>query len=380
MAFVRNPHINRLAAHSTLNTLAWGVSGVFWTVFLRRAGVAPDLIFLAFGGTLMLRLALRPMVLRVVPLIGPGATLMLGTALVALQYPALALVHGPGLALVACCVVTAAGSVFYWTCYHAFFAALGDHALRGRQLAVRQMLGAIAGIVGPIVGGVMLARWGPWSAFGAAAAIEAAALLPLVGLPEPRFERVAPREAYARARVGAVLFFTDGWIAGCTMVSWDTFMFGALGARFDAFGGALALSALVGALGGAVLGRVIDLGHARPAAFVNAAALAATLLLKSLVAAEPLPVLAPAAKAAPQGGFYIPALMIAVYNAAKAAPCPLRFQFVAEGGWDIGGALACALAAIAAAMGTGLQTIILFALPVVAVQALVLNRHYAAHA
>jgi hypothetical protein len=44
-------------------------------------------------------------------------------------------------------------------------------------------------------------------------------------------------------------------------------------------------------------------------------------------------------------GLYLPAWMTPVYNEAKISPCVLRFQFAAEGGWDVGGALAGGMAA-----------------------------------
>jgi DHA1 family inner membrane transport protein len=146
--FLANPHINRLAAHSTLHHLAWGISGVFFAVFLLGAGIAPAAIFLSIAGIRVVRFALRPLVLLVIPAIGLRRTMMLGTFLFALQYPALAFVDGPGPALLAFCAITALGEGFYFRCYHALFAALGDAEHRGSQLGVRQGLAAVASLVG----------------------------------------------------------------------------------------------------------------------------------------------------------------------------------------------------------------------------------------
>jgi hypothetical protein len=79
------------------------------------------------------------------------------------------------------------------------------------------------------------------------------------------------------------------------------------------------------------------------------------------------------------GGLYIPALMSAIYNEAKASPCPLRFHFAAEGGWDAGGTAACLLAAAVCAADAPLQAVILLALPMVAVQCWLLIASYARH-
>ena len=56
----------------------------------------------------------------------------------------------------------------------------------------------------------------------------------------------------------------------------------------------------------------------------------------------------------------------------------LRFQFAAEGGWDAGGALAGGVAATICFFGLPVEAAILPALPMVLVQALLLERSYAA--
>jgi len=76
------------------------------------------------------------------------------------------------------------------------------------------------------------------------------------------------------------------------------------------------------------------------------------------------------------GGLHIPTLMSALYNEAKASPCPLRYQFAAEGGWDAGGTLSCLAAAALCAADLPLELAIVLALPMVPVQALLLMRSY----
>jgi hypothetical protein len=76
------------------------------------------------------------------------------------------------------------------------------------------------------------------------------------------------------------------------------------------------------------------------------------------------------------GGLHIQTLMSALYNEAKAAPCPLRFQFAAEGGWDAGGTLSCLVAAALCAADLPLQLAIVLALPMVPLQARLLMVSY----
>jgi MFS transporter, DHA1 family, inner membrane transport protein len=378
MSLFANPGVNRVVTHTALQHLAWGASAVFSVVFLLRAGLPAAVVFLVFAGVLLLRFALRPVVLLVAPALGLRRTLILGSVLLAAQFPALALVQGPGLGLALYCAVAALSDVFYWTTYHAAFATLGDSERRGTQIGASLVLNTIAGVLGPLLGGMMLAALGPWAAFGTAAAIELVAIVPLWGLRFAAVPRHAPAGAYEAARAGFFLFCTDGWIICGSAIAWDIVAFRALGARYDAFGGLLALSALAGALGGMALGRFIDQGHGGHAVRLSALGCALSLGLKAACGTDPALVVAAAAAATIVGGLYFPTLMTAFYNAAKAAPCALRFQIAAEAGWDVGGGLACVTSAALIAAAAPLQGVILLALPAVAVQALLLNRRYRA--
>src|SRR5487761_283284 len=368
--FFANRAVNRLAVHTALQQLAWCMSGAFFGVYLLRAGLAPSVLFLASAGVLTLRFVLRPLVLLVAPRIGLRQTLVIGTLLSALQYPAVGLVHGADVTLVLFCTIGALAGVFYWPCYHTFFAALGDREYRGSQVGVRQVLMGIAAVLGPAAGGIMLTNFGPWVAFGTAAAV------PLFAVREPPLARRSPRGAYAAAWNGVCLFAVDGWMLAGAVLAWDVTMFRALQSRFDQFGGVLALAALAGALGSVVLGRFIDLGHARRVIGFNTAMLCTGILLRTFCTLSPTTVIAVALFTTMLGGMYVPVLMTAVYNASKSSPCPFRFQFAAEGGWDFGGASVSVIAAALCAVGLSPQSTILLALPAVLTQAWLLARVY----
>jgi hypothetical protein len=373
-----NRDLSLLAAHSALQQLAWGIFTAFSAVFLLQRGLSAAEIFLCFGLIIVLRFAIRPIVLLSVRSIGLRATLIVGTFLYGLQSPLLAPVHGLDVALLIYCVAAALAQAFYWTAYHTMFAAIGDAADRGSQVGWRQLLIAIAGTVGPAVGGSMLTIAGPWWSFGAAAVVELVAIVPLLDVVEPRIALAAPYPGLALYKRGIALFASDGWIFNSAVWAWNLILFQTLNDRYDAFGGALAMLALVGALSGLLLGRFIDLGHARGAALINTAALGGTLLAKALCGTNAVSVLAVAFGTAALGGLYIPSLMTAIYNEAKASPCPFRFHFVCEMGWDVGGALVCLVAAVVCACGLSLQSVILLALPMVVLQAVVLDASYAA--
>jgi MFS transporter, DHA1 family, inner membrane transport protein len=371
-----NTDVQRLTLHVAISSLATALSSVFSVVFLVRAGLTPTQIFLASAAFFVVRLVTRPIVLAVAPIVGVRRALIWGVVLTAVSCPMLAPVHGVDFALAAYIAVSALGQAFYWTCFHIFFSAHSDDDRRGSQLGFLQVLSAVAALIGPGIGGLLLTRFGPWVAFGVAALIALLSALPLLRIEEPPVPRAVPDGAYAAAKNGAMLYFADGWIQ-VSLTAWSIVMFYALGARYDSFGGTLSLAGLAGAAGGMMLGRHIDKGHGRRALWLNAFILAAGLVLRSVTFGHAGAVIAVAVGTTLFGGLYVPAWMTPVYNEARISPCLLRFQFAAESGWDMGGMIAGILGAAMCYWGLPVAAVILMALPMVPVQALLLERSYA---
>jgi DHA1 family inner membrane transport protein len=212
MTLFSNRDLNRLAVHSTMHQLAWAISSAFSAVFLLRQGLSQNAIFLCLAAIIVLRFTFRPAVLCSARTIGLRSTLIIGTFLYGVQSPLLALVHGLGVALLVYCAVAALAQAFYWTCYHAMFAAIGESTSRDSQVGWRELLVGIAGIVGPAMGGIMLTVAGPWAAFGVAGVIEFAAIVPLLDVVEPPIAHTAPLGAFVFYKRGVLLLGSDGWI------------------------------------------------------------------------------------------------------------------------------------------------------------------------
>lgn len=377
MTYFTNSAISRLALHNTAGTLALAMSAAFSAAFLLRAGLSPARIFLSFAAILALRFAARPIVLYAAPVLGLRRTFIFGAFVNALSYPALAFVDGIGVGLLAFIVLSAVGQVFYFTCYHVFFTAHSDGDRRGAQVGAFQMFGTLAAVAGPAAGGLLLAMRGPQLTFAVAFFIALAGILPLLRIGELPLARKAPPRAYAAARTGVKLFFADGWMQVSLTSAWSIVLFEALHDRYDFFGGTLSVAALAGAAGGLWLGCHIDRGHARQAVWINAAILALVVAARVATFGNAAAAVAVAVVTTAVGGFYFPSWLTAVYNEAKLAPCTLRFQFAAEGGWDAGGAAAALIAAALCGLGLPVEAVILLALPMVLAQAFVLERSYA---
>ena len=376
MAFLRNRTVNLINLHYGIQALAQGMGGVFFVVFMLRAGLSVPTALCAMTAILAGRFALRPSVLVFARIWGLKPAVVFGTIGIALQYPALAQVHGIGWPLLALVAIASVGDTFYWSSYHAYFATVGDSEHRGHQVGAREALAAVAGIVAPLIGAWALIAFGPRIAFGAVGVVQACAAIPLLGTPNVAVARTAPG-AFRAAREGILLFAADGWFAAMYVIVWQIVLFLALGQSYSAYGGAMALAALVGAASGMLLGRNIDAGHGKRAVLIAYAVVAAVTLLRASSLGTPWLAVGANAFGALSACLQVPALMTAVYNLAKASPCPLRFHIAAEGGWDAGCAAGCLTAAALAAAGISLAFALVLALLGTAASVFLLRRYYA---
>jgi DHA1 family inner membrane transport protein len=375
MAFLRNRAVNWINLHSGIHALAQGLGAMFVLVFLLRSGVAVPMALCAMALIFATRFVVRPAILLAATRVGLKPLSISGTLLSALQYPLLALVQGVDGTLVAYCLFSALGEAIYWTSHHAYMSLLGDTEHRGQQISAGFALATLAGIVAPLVGAWMLLHAGPRLAFGAAAAVQALAALPLLALPN---FRIAPSAAGAfRASLpGVALFLSDGWMGVSLAFVWPIALFLSLDSSLSAYGGAVALAAVVGAGSGLLLGRHIDAGHGRRAVALAYGLISTTLILRSLSVETAWLAVTAHALGALGGAVLGPTQMTPVYNLAKLSPCALRFHIAAEGGWDLGCCCGCLVAASLLALGAPLSAVMLLGFAGIAGQVFLLRRYY----
>ena len=379
MAFFQNRAVNLINLHYAITAVALGGGGAFWSVYLLKAGVSVPGVLIASAATFGLRLVMRSFLLLLAVRTGLRWLVAIGSVLMALSFLPLAEVHGVGWTLLILVVVTALADTVYWPSYHAYFASLGDEEHRGQQLGIREAVNAMLGIVSPLAAGWVLVTFGPRLAFAVTAVIMALAAVPLLWMPDVPIARSAPG-AMRAAFSGAMLFVGDGWIAAAYFIVWQIALFLTLGQNFLAYGGALAIASLVGAVGGLFLGRLIDSGKGGRAVWLSVGLLALVIVLRANVQEHPLLAVAANALGSLVGCLYIPTLMTAVYNQAKRSPCTLRFHIVAEAGWDVGISSGLLIAALLVWLGLTLGHTILIALVGAATTFTLLRRYYAAHA
>lgn len=375
MAFFRNEAINRLNLHTTVQTFAQAGGGVFFFAVLLAAGVPAHWALAAEAAVVAGRFVLRPAILPFARRWGLKPLLIAGALGMALPYLLLAQVGGVGGQLAILALTRCVAEVVYWVSYNAYFASAGDAEHRGHQISAREAAVAAASVAAPLAGAWGLVTAGPVWMFAGVAVVQALSVLPLLGAPNVavRSEAVGVLRA---ARLTMAFNALDGWIDTFFFYVWQIVLFVTLAESFSAFGGAMALAGLAGALFGLVLGRHVDLGGGRRAALIAYTAMGLVVLART--AAAGVPALAVMANAAGPVAIALlaPAVGVANANLVKASPCSLRATMANEGAWDLGCFGACLTAAGIAALGAPLAPSILLALPAIALTGVLLRRYY----
>ena len=286
MAFFANDAINRVYVHSGIRAFAQAAGGIFVLVFLLKAGLSIPLTMIAQAAIVAGRFVIRPLLLPCALRAGVKPMLLVGAVALAGQYLVLPYVHGVDVALLVLCAVAASAEVIYWMFLNTAFSILGDAHFRGQQVGAREALVALTGIGAPLAGAWTLVTLGAAPAFALVALVQLVSAIPLLGLPDIPVNR-RPERAFRAALPGILFSASDGWLDTFFILLWQIALFVSLKESFVGYGGAMAFAALVGAIGGLLIGRHIDAGHGRRAVFLAYGVLLAVAILRAASLASP---------------------------------------------------------------------------------------------
>ena len=146
-------------------------------------------------------------------------------------------------------------------------------------------------------------------------------------------EQDAPGALQA-ARLSAGIVAADGWFDACFIFVWQVALFVSLGESIAAYGGAMALAGLVGAVCGLLLGRHIDAGHGRRAVIIVSVMATVLMLMRAASLGSPwLAVDRQCARLAALADAHTrPRDRDVQYGEVFALP--FRFHLATEGGWE----------------------------------------------
>ncbi len=352
MAIFKNKSFNLIYVHAALQALVMHGGEGFAFVYLLKAGISTSVVLVCiaamFASRLLFRMAVVPVVLR----FGLRNTLIISVIVEGGSYLILPLVTEAGPLLYLYLGLWAASSSFYWTTYHAYVAQLGNNENRGAQVSAMEFFGMMAGIAAPLMMGFLLTWFNPWVGFGCVAATMFLAAAPFLFGPQVAIARQAELSR-STSNTARLILFTDGIRSASTHFMWLIVLFLTLGSSYVAFGGALALAGITGAVMGLFVGKWIDVGHGVNAARFGYGAMTLSAIFKCFGFHIPWTAVAANATYAAAWPSYATTLNSQVYNLARSSPCALRFHVVAEGGWDMGMTFGCSIAAVLVYFGYG---------------------------
>jgi MFS transporter, DHA1 family, inner membrane transport protein len=123
-----------LMVHCILWSLAMSLAGGFVGAYLLRLGFSVATAIALYALMLVVRFALRAVMLPLVQRLGMQRTMLLGALVVAFQFVPLIWADRP-LWLGVWVLVVAVGECLYWPIFHATNAMCGGGGRRGRQIA-----------------------------------------------------------------------------------------------------------------------------------------------------------------------------------------------------------------------------------------------------
>ncbi len=332
--------------HFVLFQAAAAMAGGFIGAYLLKCGFSLAAALVAYGGYLAVRSVFRFVALAAVRRVGYQRGLMLGTAVVGLQFIPLMWAQHLG-CLLAWMGCVAMGEAFYWPVYHATMATQADEGNRGRQVAQRTTILTILTIVGPLVGAALLTRFGPVVSFGTATLLTTLSVLPLFALRRISLGAVPTwRETWQGADVIALAAFSaDGWMSSGLLIAWPMVLFTSVGSHFATLGALNAAAGAVGAVASHFCGRGIDRGQR--GSYLNTVCwlLFGSVLIRALASWSPLAASVANLSGAAVTAMYTPVLMSVIYDRAKRSGAIYRFHFIMEAGWDAGAVSGCLVAA-----------------------------------
>jgi len=341
-----------LTTHCVLSSLALSLAGGFIGAYLLQLGFSVAAALTINGILLAIRCAMRTALLPAIRSLGAGRALLVGRALMALQF--LPLVHADRPAwLIAWVLTVSMGECIYWPICHAAYAVSGGGGRRGWQIALRQIACTGVSVGGPMIGGQILTRIGASAEFELATILGLLSATPLLWMNHLDLGPIPTLRQSMRLsdNIGLLAFAGDGWMSAGLGIAWPMVLFSSLGSSFDALGWASSVAALAGALAGLGCGIAIDRGHRATLTRAVTAALILSVVMRLASGWTPWAAFAANAFGSAVGGAYYPVLMSMIYDRAKRSGSAYHFHLAAEVGWDAGAIAGCMASAAVACSG-----------------------------
>ncbi len=224
--------LSALYVAATLRTLAYSLVGIFVPIFiyqLKGSIVQVLLFFLVHYGSLII---FNYPVSQLLPRLGFPRSILIGNLLLIAHVLMLNMAVSSGLVLYLSAVVLGMAVPFYWIPYHLIFTLGGIRSKLGEEIGLMQILGKLANVAGPLMGGVIIAWSGFSSVYIIAAILLVLATAPIFlmedgypALKTPRFKKVVEYLFGGEFRKDLIALAAIGGETSTQGVFWPLFLF-----------------------------------------------------------------------------------------------------------------------------------------------------------
>ncbi len=222
--------LKELYASAAIFTFAVSAITIFEPIYLYRLGFSLRDIFLFYGAVYVGYLFALPIGAKTARAMGYEHAMFASSPFLIIYYLSLFAIPYNKVFIPIAIGAFIFQKIFFWPAYHADFARHGERAERGREITTMGLLLTVAGLAGPIVGGLVISAWGFKPLFIASAIIVLLSNIPMLTTPE-KFVPVDFSYRAAWKRLWSVSF-RQKFLAGISytedllvMVAWPVFIF-----------------------------------------------------------------------------------------------------------------------------------------------------------
>lgn len=235
---------------------------LFEPIYLYTLGYSLKVILLFYIEVYIVYFILLPLGAKYANKFGYEHSMMLSTIFLVGYYLSLYAIGINPIFLVIAPLLFAINKSLYWTGYHADFARFSDGKERGKQIGEMDAIDSMVYIVGPLVGGAVLAIWSFNILFIIAAILILSSSIPLVTTKEKfKVKQFSYQDAYQRLfskknrrKLFAYIGFGEELIV---MVVWPVFIYVVV-TNFFSVGMVVALATLTTTFATLYIGRLAD--------------------------------------------------------------------------------------------------------------------------
>ena len=209
-----------LATHRLIGFTSSTIIGVFFPIFLYEfLGMNLASFFLWFAIGMVLRLPLFVWAAKIFSRTGLRVSIVVGVVMWAVYYFGAYLLNVqpdfyPSVVLFLTFLSLALCHAFYWVPFHVDFATFGKKGRRGRELGVLYALQRLLSVVGPILGGWIIATYSYDAAFVVGIVVALASLVPVMSFPKVHVQyEFGFFESFAKLFSGKYRYLTLSMIA-----------------------------------------------------------------------------------------------------------------------------------------------------------------------